>query len=151
MQNIKLLQEQIDALKARITAIENALQIDARPDPDDTQHDDPNREAARKKYNAATEEEKRIAQHIHPAIIKESIAACKTQFDFIYISELYTCYSKLCKQKRLTPIFKKYFIVALSRDGYPIYNYYGAPCVWISDKPKPRPGKRPKKQANKTE
>lgn len=146
MQTIEALQEQIEALQARIEAIENALQIQPPELEEVTPEENPNKEQARRQYEAAHENDRIVAEHIPDEVIKECIEKLNSRFPFASVSDLHRVYSDRCFNKRLTPLLKKYFVIAANRAGYPKYNYCGKACIWISDTPKPQPGKRAKKK-----
>ena len=105
----------------------------------------PNREEARTQYERQTEDNKTIADNITNEIIKECIDAIKNSLPFLYIQDVYRIYCKKCIEKQLTPIYQKYFLIAANRAGYPTYYNNGKTCIWISDRPKSRPGKRKKR------
>lgn len=158
----QLLELKIEALEKRIKAIESILNIQSEetpPAPAEAGQDpntaapaeavtDPNRAEAAAQYNKYTEEYKTIAEHIPDSVVKECIDKINTSFQFVYLQDVYRHYVQRCIAKNTTPIFQKYFLVAANRAGYPTYNYYSKKCLWISDKPKSKPGKR-KKPAKK--
>lgn len=167
----QLLELKIEALERRIKALEDALIsqsiIEAIPDPDpipaavsaEAGRDpnkaapaevftDPNKTEAAAQYNKYTEEEKTIAANVPDSVVKECIDKINTSFQFVYLQDVYRHYVQRCIAKNTTPIFQKYFLVAANRAGYPTYNYYSKKCLWISDKPKSKPGKR-KRQPRK--
>lgn len=166
----QLLELKIEALERRIEALEDALIsqsiIEVVPDPDpitaapaEAGRDpntaepaevftDPNKAEAAAQYNKYTEEYKTIAEHIPDSVVKECIDKINTSFQFVYLQDVYRYYVQRCTAKNTTPIFQKYFLVAANRAGYPTYNYYSKKCLWISDKPKSKPGKR-KRQPRK--
>lgn len=109
---------------------------------------DPNKTEAAAQYNKYTEEEKTIAANVPDSVVKECIDKINTSFQFVYLQDVYRHYVQRCIAKNTTPIFQKYFLVAANRAGYPTYNYYSKKCLWISDKPKSKPGKR-KRQPRK--
>lgn len=158
----QLLELKIDALEKRIKAIESILNIrseETPPTPAEAGHDlntaapaevftDPNKAEAAAQYNKYTEEDKTIAANVPDSVVKECIDKINTSFQFVYLQDVYRHYVQRCIAKNTTPIFQKYFLVAANRAGYPTYNYYSKKCLWISDKPKSKPGKR-KRQPRK--
>lgn len=150
----QLLELRIDALEKRIKAIEDALNIQSDTEtPTGSAEDintatDTNKTEARRQYDKQPEEYKTIAANIPDLVVKECIDKINTSFQFVYLQDVYRHYVQRCIAKNTTPIFQKYFLIAANRAGYPTYNYYSKKCLWISDKPKSKPGKR-KKPAKK--
>jgi len=150
----QLLELRIDALEKRIKAIEDALNIQSDTEtPPGSAEDtntamDTNKTEARRQYDKQSEENKKIAECIPDETIKKCIEAAKGHFPFVYLQDVYRIYDQYCISENKTPIYQKYFLIAANRAGYPTYFYYGRTCIWISDKPKKKPGKR-KKPAKK--
>lgn len=155
----QLLELKIEALERRMKALEDALIsqsiIEAIPDPDpipaavSAEASTINEAEALQQYNDQTEEHKKIAEWIPDETIKKCIEAAKGNFPFIYKTDLYKTYSDYMIANGKMPIIRKAFFTAVNRAGYPDYAFHGKLCIWISDKPKPRPGKRPKKDKTK--
>lgn len=150
----QLLELKIDALEKRIKAIEDALNIQSEETPPGTETTTAkacttNKEHALQQYNNQSEEYKKIAECIPDKTIEKCIKAVKGNFPFIYKTDLYKTYSDYMIANGKMPIIRKAFFAAVNRAGYPNYTFNGKLCIWISDKPKPRPGKRPKKDKTK--
>lgn len=148
---LKEIERALNDITKRLEAIEQALNLQPAPALHQIQQEEQpgtenlNKAEAFAQYSGRSEEEKAIAANITDPVIMECIDATKTNFPFIYLQDVYRAYIRRCTEKRLTPIFQKYFLIAANRAGYPTYYYHGKTCIWISDKQKSKPGKRKKR------
>lgn len=153
---IKALEDRIKRLEGRIEAITEALKtaeqqmqtiMEALNLPEPEPAEDPARIAARAKYDAAPDDLKYGARLLTRATIFQLVdIAAKAGFPFVYKSELFRIYCDYAKRYNATRLKENILMTAMLREGFPEYHFCGRPCFWISDKPKPRPGKRPKKR-----
>lgn len=141
--------EQMQTIMERLKVSEQQMQtiMEALNLPEPEPAEDPARIAARAKYDAAPDDLKYGARLLTRATIFQLVdIAAKAGFPFVYKSELFRIYCDYAKRYNATRLKENILMTAMLREGFPEYHFCGRPCFWISDKPKPRPGKRPKKR-----